>query len=114
MGVSDERFSLFFLGVDIHHFRPGLPCEDLKQRIGLHPGERFVLSVGRLSRRKGFDMVIRSLPHVIKQGTPLRYVLIGIGEDQAYLAQLAKEKEKAEREQQHDHVSPEDLPRWYN
>jgi len=114
MGVPDQRISLINPGVDIHRFRPGLPCEDLKQRIGLHPGERFVLSVGRLSRRKGFDMVIRGLPHVIKQGTPLRYVLIGIGEDQAYLAQLAKEMGVADRVHLLGHVSPEDLPRWYN
>src|SRR3569832_489318 len=59
-------------------------------------------------------MVIRSLPHVIKQGTPLRYVLIGIGEDQAYLAQLAKEMGVADRVHLLGHVRPEDQPRWYN
>jgi phosphatidylinositol alpha-1,6-mannosyltransferase len=100
--------------VDVERFRPGLPCDDLKQRVCLGPGEKLILSVGRLSRRKGFDMVIRSLPKLISQGIAVRYALIGIGEDQDYLINLARELGIDDRVRLLGHVSTEDLPRWYN
>ena len=73
-----------------------------------------MLSVGRLSRRKGFDMIIRCLPQLLQQGLDIQYVLIGIGEDSDYLTGLAIELGISERVHLLGHVSPEDLPRWYN
>lgn len=114
MGVCDERIVLINPGVDVERFRPGLPCDDLKRHIGLAPGEKLILSVGRLSRRKGFDMVVRSLPELISQGIAVRYALIGIGEDHDYLINLSRELGVEDRVHLLGHVSPEDLPRWYN
>lgn len=114
MGVNEQRIVLINPGVDVERFRPGLPCDDLKQHIGLAPGEKLILSVGRLSRRKGFDMVIRSLPELIGQGIVVRYALIGIGEDYDYLTNLSKELGVAGNIHLLGHASPEDLPRWYN
>jgi phosphatidylinositol alpha-1,6-mannosyltransferase len=114
MGVQEGRIVLINPGVDIHRFRPGLPCEDLKASIELQPRQKLILSVGRLSRRKGFDMVIRSLPGLSEAGIDVRYALIGIGEDQEYLAALARELCIADRVHMLGHVSPADLPRWYN
>ncbi len=114
LGVAPQRITLIHPGVDIERFRPGLPCDDLKASIGLAPAQKLILSVGRLSRRKGFDMVIRSLPELLRQGIDARYALIGIGEDQDYLANLARESGVADRVHMLGHVPPEDLPRWYN
>lgn len=114
MGVNEQRIVLINPGVDVERFRPGLPCDDLKRHIGLAPGEKLILSVGRLSRRKGFDMVIRSLPELISHGIAARYVLIGIGVDQDYLKDLSRELGVEDRVHMLGHVSPEDLPRWYN
>jgi phosphatidylinositol alpha-1,6-mannosyltransferase len=114
MGVLAERIVLINPGVDVERFRPGLPCDDLKRQIGLASGEKLILSVGRLSRRKGFDMVVRSLPQLASQGIALRYALIGIGEDHDYLINLAQELGVADRVHLLGHVSTEDLPRWYN
>lgn len=112
--VAEERIRLIHPGVDVERFRPGLPCGDLKEIVGLASNEKFILSVGRLSRRKGFDMVIRSLPELISQGIAVRYALIGIGEDQDYLTNLSRELGIEDRVHLLGHVSPEDLPRWYN
>jgi phosphatidylinositol alpha-1,6-mannosyltransferase len=100
--------------VDTARVRPGLPCEDLRRAIGLGPGEKLVLSVGRLQRRKGFDTVIRALPALAAQGLAVRYALIGIGEDREYLLGLAREAGVADRVHLLGHVDPADLPRWYN
>jgi phosphatidylinositol alpha-1,6-mannosyltransferase len=114
LGVRRETITLIYPGVDTERFRPGLPCDDLKPSIGLEAGQRLILSVGRLVRRKGFDQVIRALPELLKQGIDVHYALIGIGEDWDYLASLAQELGMAERLHLLGHVSPEDLPRWYN
>ena len=114
LGVRRETITLIYPGVETERFRPGLPCEDLKQSISLQTGQKLILSVGRLVRRKGFDQVIRSLPELVKQSIDVHYALIGIGEDWDYLSELAKELGVSERLHLLGHVSPEDLPRWYN
>lgn len=114
LDVIGDRIRLIYPGVDVERFRPKLPCDDLKAVVGLAPNEKLILSVGRLSRRKGFDMVIRSLPALISQGIAVRYALIGIGEDQDYLTSLSRELGMERRVHLLGHVSPQDLPRWYN
>ena len=114
LGVRRETITLIYPGVETERFRPDLPCDDLKQTIGLQTGQKLILSVGRLVRRKGFDQVIRSLPELVKKSIDVHYALIGIGEDWDYLSELAKELGVLERLHLLGHVSPEDLPRWYN
>ena len=114
MGVDPDKIAIIYPGVDIHCFRPGLPFDDLRQALGWRKGQKLVLSVGRLSRRKGFDIVIRCLPQLLQQGLDIQYVLIGIGEDHDYLKELATELDISERVHLLGHVSPDDLPRWYN
>ncbi len=113
-GVAAERIVLIYPGVDTERFRPGLPCDDLRAALGMQPGERLILSVGRLSRRKGFDRVIESLPRLIEAGIAARYAIVGIGEDWDYLHRLAQEQGVADRVHFLGHVPPGDLPRWYN
>lgn len=114
LDVDPERITLIYPGVDVARFRPDLPCDDLRAGIGLQPGQQMILSVGRLSRRKGFDMVVRSLAELGRRGIDARYALIGIGEDRDYLAALAKELGVADRLHLLGHVGVDDLPRWYN
>jgi phosphatidylinositol alpha-1,6-mannosyltransferase len=114
LGIAPERIVIINPGVDVERFQPGLQCDDLKAAIGLAPGQKLILSVGRLSRRKGFDMVIRSLPELLQQGLDVRYALIGIGEDREFLVDLARENGVSGRVEMLGHVAPEDLPRWYN
>lgn len=114
LGVNPEKISLIYPGVDTDRFRPGLDTSELGERIGLKPEQRLILSVGRLSRRKGFDQVIRSLPTLIRKGFDVKYAIIGIGEDRDYLADLAAEHRVSDRVFFLGHVPAEDLPRWYN
>jgi phosphatidylinositol alpha-1,6-mannosyltransferase len=114
LDVRPDRITLIYPGVDVARFRPGLPGEDLKASIDLQPGERLILSVGRLSRRKGFDMIIRSLPQLSRQGIHARYALIGIGEDRDYLTDLSRELGVLDRVDFVGPVAADDLPRWYN
>lgn len=114
MGVAPEQIELIHPGVDIERFRPGLPFQDLRDSLGLQPGAMLVLSVGRLSRRKGFDTVIRAMPALRAAGLDVHYAIVGIGEDEAYLSALVREQGVADRVHLLGHVPMDDLPRWYN
>lgn len=114
LGVAPTKIAVLYPGVDIDRFCPGLPCEDLKASIGLAERDKLIISVGRLSRRKGFDQVVRSLPLLLRAGVPAHYVVIGIGDDRDYLADLAAELGVSERVHLLGHVTSLDLPRWYN
>jgi phosphatidylinositol alpha-1,6-mannosyltransferase len=114
LGVLPDTIRLIYPGVDIQRFRPGLETADLRASIKLQNDEKLILSVGRLSRRKGFDHVIRSLATLAEQGLKPRYAIIGIGEDREYLLALAEEFKMQDRVHLLGHVAPNDLPRWYN
>jgi phosphatidylinositol alpha-1,6-mannosyltransferase len=113
LGVDPGRIAVVYPTVDENRFRPGLSGDDLRVGIGLTPGQRLILSIGRLQRRKGFDSVIRALPLLHEQGLDAHYVVIGVGEDAEYLRRLAAELNVSGRVHLLGHVSYEDLPRWY-
>lgn len=114
MGVRQDRIVLIHPGVDTEFFRPDLHFRDLRDSLGLEPGAKLILSVGRLSRRKGFDKVIDSLPALVQAGMDVHYAIIGIGEDEAYLRRQTEGVGMIGRVHQLGHVAMEDLPRWYN
>jgi len=114
IGVTEENIILISPGVDTHRFKPGLEVADLKASIDINNDHKLILSVGRLSRRKGFDMVIGAMPELLDHGLDVHYALIGIGEDQVHLEALVKEKGLTERVHFLGHVTAEELPRWYN
>jgi phosphatidylinositol alpha-1,6-mannosyltransferase len=82
--------------------------------LGLCAGQKLILSVGRLQRRKGFDMVIRSLPSLVTHGIDVHYALIGMGQDSDYLSKLSQKLGLAERVHMLGRIESADLPRWYN
>jgi len=113
-GVADERILIIHPGVDTGHFRPGLPCDDLRKRAGAGHGAKLIVSVGRLSRRKGFDQVIAALPQLVARGIDAHYVVIGSGEDDIHLQDLAASEGVRSRVHLLGHVAMDELPRWYN
>lgn len=114
IGVPAERIRLIFPGVDTQRYRPGLPTDDLRQSITLDADQALLLSVGRLTRRKGFDQLLKSIPTLLAAGHDLQYALIGIGDDRKYLQKLSEELGISERVHFLGHVPEDDLPRWYN
>jgi len=113
LGVDPGRIAVVYPTVDEERFRPGLSGDDLRAGIGVAPGQRLILSIGRLQRRKGFDSVIRALPLLHQQGIDAHYAVIGIGDDREYLQRLAAELGVSDRVHLLGHVNYDDLPRWY-
>jgi phosphatidylinositol alpha-1,6-mannosyltransferase len=114
LGVDPARITIIYPGVDLGRFRPGLDAAAQRASIGLAPGERLILSVGRLTRRKGFDQLIRAVARLRGRGLVAHLAVIGTGDDRGYLEQLAGQEGVSELVHLCGHVPPEDLPRWYN
>jgi phosphatidylinositol alpha-1,6-mannosyltransferase len=72
-------------------FAPRPRRDDLIARYGL-AGRRVILTVGRLNaleRYKGHDRVIAALPGILARVPDAAYLIVGSGDDQPRLAQLA-------------------------
>lgn len=114
MGTDPARITIIYPGVDVSVFRPDLDTTGLRESLGIRPDEKLVFSVGRLSRRKGFDQMIRAVAQLHAEGIPLRYVIAGIGEDADYLDGLIVEHNVQGIVHRISAVSEADLPRWMN
>jgi phosphatidylinositol alpha-1,6-mannosyltransferase len=114
MGIDPARITIIYPGVDVSVFRPGLDTAGLRESLGIRSDEKLVFSVGRLSRRKGFDQMIRAVAQLHAEGIPLRYVIAGIGEDADYLDGLIAEHNAQGIVHRIGAVSEADLPRWMN
>lgn len=113
IGVENARIHLINPGGDLQACRPGLDVTELVQRYQLD-GKKVLLSVGRLSRRKGFDHVIRVLPRVIEKIPMIHYVVVGIGEDYNYLRDLVRDLALDEYVTFAGAAGDDELPLWYN
>ncbi|MHB1145667.1 MAG: glycosyltransferase family 4 protein [Thiobacillus sp.] len=114
MDIDAARIAIIYPGVDVSVFRPGLDVSGLRESLGIRPGDKLVFSVGRLSRRKGFDQMIRAVAQLRGEGIPVRYVIAGIGEDADYLDGLIAEHNMQGIVHRIGVVSEADLPRWMN
>ena len=114
MGVDEADVTIIYPGVDVSVFRPGLDVSGLREGLGIRPDDKLVFSVGRLSRRKGFDQMIRAVAQLRTEGIPVSYVIAGIGEDADYLDDLIRDHNLHGTVHRIGAVSEADLPRWMN
>ncbi len=89
--ISSNKFDMLPCVVEGTAFTPGLPPTELIERYQLQ-GARVLTTVARLWKGdiyKGVDVTIRALPKITKAFPNVKYVVIGRGDDQPRLAQLA-------------------------
>ena len=77
-GVPDSRVHVIHPGVDTERFQPDVDGRALRARAASDRDVLF-LSVGRLQRRKGHDMVLRALAEVRRTVPHVRYAIVGDG-----------------------------------
>jgi len=75
--------------------------------------KKIILTVGRLTERKGQDMVIMALPEVIQAKLDVVYLLIGRGSEKERLKELAKQFDVENRVIFLSNIDDEDLPLYY-
>jgi phosphatidylinositol alpha-1,6-mannosyltransferase len=113
LGVAADKIHLIHPGVEAQAFR--VSDEAVRQirrkhRLGTAP---VLLTVGRMQRRKGQDMVLRALPRIAQALPQIRYVLVGSGEELVPLQQLAGTLGVADRVVFAGDVSEQELAAYY-
>lgn len=114
LGIKKNKIKKISPGVDLNRFKTGLKTIDLKETIGMDDKSKLILSVGRLTRRKGFDQTICAVSELNKKGMDVHYAIVGTGEDKAYLESIVNKNKLYKKVHFLGHVSEKDLPRWYN
>ena len=91
IGVQAEKIQVIHPGVETAAFQAdSTTIETVRTRHGLQH-TAVLLTVGRLQRRKGQDMLIRALPAIRLRFPNTKYVIVGTGEEENSLRQLAHE-----------------------
>ena len=75
-------------GIDTDHFAP-TDSSELTSELGL-TDKKVIVSVGRLVHRKGQDVLIEAMPHLLKEIPDVHLVLIGEGPYRGYLETRVK------------------------
>jgi glycosyltransferase involved in cell wall biosynthesis len=96
-GVPRDRCVLIENAIDTRQFRRSLDLATAKRRLGI-PAERYVIgAVGRLSKEKGFDVLIRSVDQLLKRGIDVELRIAGEGDQEGPLRQLIAELGREDR-----------------
>jgi phosphatidylinositol alpha-1,6-mannosyltransferase len=110
--VPPERLRILHPGVDASAFVPAARDEVARQALGWQ-GRAVVLTVGRLQKRKGHDMLIRAVPQITARVPEVLYAIVGDGEEREGLRSLAVQLGVADRVQFLGEPSDELLIRCY-
>jgi phosphatidylinositol alpha-1,6-mannosyltransferase len=114
-GVNTE-FVIIYPCAHILNGHCSLPTNDqkndLKQRLNLQD-KKILLTVARLTERKGHDLVIRALPEILKTNKDVVYLIVGQG-DKERLQKMVVENNLENQVLFLNNVSDEDLPIYYS
>lgn len=113
--IAPDRVKLLPCVVDGDIFQPGPKPPELVERYQLQ-NAKVLMTVARLWAEdiyKGVDVTIRALPQIAQAIPEVKYLVIGRGNDQPRLAQLAQEMGVGDRVVFAGFVPTEELPAHY-
>ncbi|WP_426416993.1 glycosyltransferase family 4 protein [Aestuariirhabdus sp. LZHN29] len=115
LGVDQGSIRLIHPGVKTEQFQEQALPSDLSIRNRLPDSAEgcLLVSVGRLSRRKGFDTMIEVTARLRAAGVKVHYAIAGIGEDEQYLQTMISNKKLSDSVTLLGAVDEEDLPALY-
>jgi phosphatidylinositol alpha-1,6-mannosyltransferase len=112
-GARPDRIEVVYPGVDAQRFRPGLHgAADLRARL-LAGADILALTVGRLQRRKGHDLVLEALAGIDRREPSIRYVIVGDGEERERLEAMVERLQISGSVQFAGAVPADELPVYY-
>lgn len=118
--LTEKHIAVIPPGIDENRFTPArsLIREQLRERLGIAP--HTVYAVGRMAANKGYDLLIRAMPHVL-QLIPDAELLLAAGSDEAasdraqevQLKQVAAEAGVAEKIKWAQYIPDDALVDYY-
>jgi phosphatidylinositol alpha-1,6-mannosyltransferase len=89
MGVNSNKILVLHNSIDVNEYNLEIDVDDVKNRYGLKD-KRVILTVARLVKRKGHDVVLRAVSELKDSYRDLVYVITGDGEYRENLVELAR------------------------
>ena len=112
LGIPKENIEVIPNGVDYKRFDANIDYFDIIKKHSIQ-GKKVILTVGRLVKRKGHGMVIKSLPEVIKKVPNMVYLVVGDGPLRNELEELVKKLKLEKYVVFAGYIAYEDLPKYY-
>jgi phosphatidylinositol alpha-1,6-mannosyltransferase len=100
-------------GVDAARFHPRADDGVLRRRVA-REGEILLLSVSRLQKRKGHDLVLKALPELMRHVSGIRYVIVGAGGERESLERLVVDLGLSRVVQFEGEVPDNELPAYFS
>lgn len=115
VGINARRVAVIPNGADASRFKrlPLIVLEGFRQEKNIPEG-LLLLTVGNVTERKGQDVVIRALPHVLKQARDTHYLIAGLPSKKEEFQALARELGVEEHVHFLGRVPAEDLLKYLN
>jgi len=98
-GVSAKNVRTLYSGIDLSEREPAHNDQAIRQMIGLPDGAVLLGTVANLFPRKGYEVMIRALPAIVRAVPTVHYMIVG-SDDQGYadrLKRLAQELKIGDR-----------------
>lgn len=88
LGLFAAKMIVIYPSINKADWQAEAQLDQIRNRHSIKD-EKIILTIGRLVERKGQDMVIRSLPIVLKKFPKLRYIIVGDGPSAQNLIDLS-------------------------
>ena len=90
-GVSLDRISVDYPGLDLKRFSPGPKSPELLQRYGIASSDLVVAFMGTFFRFAGLDWFLEGFAPTLRRRSEIRLLLVGGGEEEANLRLLVEQ-----------------------
>lgn len=100
--------------VDTDRFHPEKSnAHSLRQKFSFSPSDPIVVAIQRLDPRKRTEMLIRAVPHVLKEVPDARFIIGGKGPDKPKLEQLVTKLDLEKSVKLIGFIPDDELPYYY-
>lgn len=85
--VPDWKISTVYNGVNVHNYDGWIDPAEVKRQYGIGPMDPMILFSGRLTCQKGPDLLVESIPSILKFYPHAKFVFAGDGDLRSSIAQ---------------------------
>ncbi|GKS59015.1 glycosyl transferase group 1 [Nitrospira sp.] len=96
-GLDPDRVAAFPIGIDVSHFKPGIPDRNLRDELDLPPSELLVGLVSYLRSYKGHEYYIDAAARVVGRRKGVTFLISGRGPEEVRLRARITEQGVDER-----------------
>lgn len=90
--VDENKIFIIPDGVDTETFHPNYDTKDLRKKLGIGNDKKVIVFLGLLNEYQGVNLLIESVPHVIKEIADAHFLIMGFPNVVKY-QKMAKELE---------------------